>query len=53
MNSESADAYILSGMINNDANNIRAAGSALEQAVAQNFKIRQNPLFLMIKAQVY
>ena len=34
------------------SNNIRGANNSLEQAISNNFKIRENPLFMLVKGEI-
>jgi tetratricopeptide repeat protein 21B len=46
------DALLLSAMISFYNAQYMAASGALEQAIAHNFRIRDNPLFMLVKGQV-
>ena len=46
------EAHILTSIINMESGDIHAANNALQQAFSQDFAIRENPVFLLIKAQV-
>jgi tetratricopeptide repeat protein 21B len=46
------EAHVLGAVINIESGNINAANSALQQAFSQDFSIRENPVFMLIKAQV-
>jgi tetratricopeptide repeat protein 21B len=46
------EAHILTSIINMESGDIHAANNALQQAFSQDFSIRENPVFLLIKAQV-
>ena len=46
------DALILSSLINLQSAQYASAYSSLEQALARNFTIRENPLFMFVKGQV-
>lgn len=46
------EAHILTSIINMESGDIHAASNALQQAFSQDFSIRDNPVFLLIKAQV-
>lgn len=46
------DALILSSLISLQGGQYTSAYSALEQALARNFLIRENPLFMLVKGQV-
>ena len=49
---ERVEAHVMSAVINIEDGNISAARSALQQALSLDFKIRENPVFMMIKAQI-
>ena len=46
------EAHVLTSIINMESGDIQAANNALQQAFSQDFSIRTNPVFLLIKAQV-
>lgn len=46
------EAHVLTSIINMESGDINAANHALQQAFSQDFSIRENPVFLLIKAQV-
>ena len=46
------EAHILTAIINMESGDIQAANNALQQAFSQDFTIRDNPVFLLIRAQV-
>ena len=46
------DALLLSALISVAAGQFSAASTAIEQALARNFLIRDNPMFMLIKGQV-
>ena len=46
------DALILSSLISLQVGQYASASSTLEQAIARNFQIRENPLFMLVKGQV-
>ena len=46
------EAHILSAVINSEASNFKAAEVALQQAFAQDFSIRENPVFMLMRAEV-
>lgn len=46
------EAHVLTSVINMESGDIHAANNALQQAFSQDFSIRENPVFLLIKAQV-
>jgi tetratricopeptide repeat protein 21B len=39
-------------LINCESGNIKAAENNLQQAFAQDFKIRENPVFMLMKSEV-
>ena len=43
---------MLAAVINSDAGNMRAADNFLKQAFAQDFSIRDNPVFMLMKSEV-
>jgi hypothetical protein len=43
---------LLKRRINIEDDNVSAARGALQQALSLDFKIRENPVFMMIKAQI-
>jgi len=49
---DKVEAHVLTAVINIDTGNIAAAKGALQQALSLDFKIRENPVFMMIKAQI-
>lgn len=46
------EAHILSALINSEAGNMKAAENNLQQAFSQDFKIRENPVFMLMKSEV-
>lgn len=46
------DALIISALISLQSNQYLAASAALEQALARNFMIRENPMFMLVKGTV-
>ena len=46
------EAYILGALINSEAGNMKAAENNLQQAFSQDFKIRENPVFMLMKSEV-
>lgn len=46
------EALILSALISYQNNNLHGAYSNLEQAIANNLSIRENPLFMLIKGEI-
>ena len=46
------EANILTSIINMESGDISSANNALQQAFSQDFSIRENPVFLLIKGQV-
>ena len=52
MDPSCVDALLLSALISVAAGQFAAASNAIEQALARNFLIRDNPMFMLIKGQV-
>ena len=46
------EAHILSAHINCEAGNMKAADNNLQQAFAQDFAIRDNPVFMLMRSEV-
>ena len=46
------EAHVLTSIINMESGDINAANNSLQQAFSQDFSIRENPVFLLIRAQV-
>jgi hypothetical protein len=46
------EAHILAALINCEAGNMKAAELSLQQAFSQDFKIRENPVFMLMKSEV-
>ena len=46
------EAHVLAALINCESGNIKAAENALHQAFAQDFKIRENPVFMLMRSEV-
>ncbi len=46
------EAHILSAVIDSEAGNFKAAEVAHQQAFAQDFSIRENPVFMLMRADV-
>ena len=46
------EAHFLAALINSDAGNFKAADNYLKQAFAQDFSIRENPVFMLMKSEV-
>lgn len=46
------EAHVMSAVINIEDDNPSAARNSLQQALSLDFKIRENPVFMMIKAQI-
>lgn len=46
------EAYILAALINSEGGNMKAADNYLRQAFSQNFTIRENPVFMLMKSEV-
>eukprot|EP01022_Parablepharisma_sp_SALTPOND_P023515 TRINITY_DN4_c0_g4_i1.p1 TRINITY_DN4_c0_g4~~TRINITY_DN4_c0_g4_i1.p1 ORF type:complete len:1365 (-),score=175.90 TRINITY_DN4_c0_g4_i1:25171-29265(-) len=49
---DNVEPYILSAQIHKEENNLTAAFSCLENALAENFLVREHPYFMYIKAQL-
>ena len=43
---------MLAALINCESGNVKAAENNLQQAFAQDFKIRENPVFMLMKSEV-
>lgn len=46
------EAHILAALINSEQGNMKAADNFLKQAFAQDFSIRDNPVFMLMKSEV-
>ena len=46
------EAHILAALINSDAGNMKAADNYLRQAFSQDFTIKDNPAFMLMKSEV-
>lgn len=46
------EAHVLAALINCESGNTKAAENALQQAFAQDFKIRENPVFMLMRSEV-
>ena len=46
------EAHILSAIINSELGNSKAADVSLQQAFAQDFSIRENPVFMLMRSDV-
>lgn len=46
------EAHVLAAVINSEAGNMAAADNFLKQAFAQDFSIRDNPVFMLMKSDV-
>ena len=46
------EAHIMAALINSEAGNMKAADNYLKQAFAQDFSIRENPVFMLMKSEV-
>jgi tetratricopeptide repeat protein 21B len=46
------EAHVLAALINCESGNTKAAESSLHQAFAQDFKIRENPVFMLMRSEV-
>ena len=42
----------MAALINSEAGNMKAADNYLKQAFAQDFSIRENPVFMLMKSEV-
>jgi hypothetical protein len=42
----------MAALINSEAGNMKAADNYLKQALAQDFSIRENPSFMLMKSEV-
>lgn len=50
--SSCVEAHIMAALINSEAGNMKAADNYLKQAFAQDFSIRENPVFMLMKSEV-
>lgn len=50
--SSCVEAHIMAALINSEAGNMKAADNFLKQAFAQDFSIRENPVFMLMKSEV-
>jgi tetratricopeptide repeat protein 21B len=46
------EAHILAALINSDAGNMKAADNYLKQAFSQDFTIKDNPAFMLMRSEV-
>lgn len=46
------EAHVLAALINCEGGNVKAAENNLQQAFAYDFKIRENPVFMLMKSEV-
>lgn len=46
------EAHILAALINSEDGNMKAADNYLKQAFSQDFSIRENPVFMLMKSEV-
>jgi hypothetical protein len=46
------EAHILAALINSENKNMKAAEINLQQAFAQDFSIRENPVFMLMRSDV-
>jgi len=46
------EAHILAALINSENKNMKAAEMNLQQAFAQDFSIRENPVFMLMRSDV-
>lgn len=51
-NPTTVEAHIMAALINSEAGNMKAADNFLKQAFAQDFTIRENPVFMLMKSEV-
>ena len=51
-NPDVVEAHIMAALINSEAGNMKAADNFLKQAFAQDFSIRENPVFMLMKSEV-
>ena len=51
-NSTVVEAHIMAALISSEAGNMKAADNFLKQAFAQDFTIRENPVFMLMKSEV-
>lgn len=52
IDSRNEEGSIIFGMIKNKKKDFEAALNSLQEAIAINFKIRENPLFMLIKGEI-
>lgn len=52
IDSRNEEASIISAMIKNKKRDFEAAMNNLQEAIAINFKIRENPLFMLLKGEI-
>ncbi|EGR31890.1 tetratricopeptide repeat protein [Ichthyophthirius multifiliis] len=50
--SKNEEAYVLSALIASQSKNYSLAQNNLQQAISNNFMIRENPLFMLVKGEV-
>jgi len=46
------EAHILAALINCESGNVKAAENNLQQAFAQDFKIRESPVFMLMRSDI-
>ena len=46
------EAHVLAALINCESGNTKAAENNLHQAFAHDFRIRENPVFMLMKSEV-
>ena len=46
------EAHILAALINSECGNTKASNLNLQQAFAQDFSIRENPVFMLMRSEV-
>lgn len=46
------EAHIFAALINSESGNMKAAEANLKEAFAQDFSIRENPVFMLMRSDV-
>ena len=46
------EAHILAAIINSECGNMKAVDHNLQQAFAQDFSVRENPVFMLMRSDV-
>ncbi len=46
------EAHVMAALINSESGQMKAAENSLQQAFAQDFKIRENPVFMLMRSDV-